>query len=75
MATKKMTLKYWGSLDEGSKRRALTHVFPIKNPIVQILMNEKPDKKKNLWKIVFKEVRIPEDNRHHKTVVHNNYIP
>lgn len=75
MATKKMTLKYWGSLDEGSKRRALTHVFPINNPIVQILMNEKPDKKKNLWQIVFKEVRIPEDNRHYKTVVHNNYIP
>lgn len=75
MAMKKMTLKYWGSLDEGSKRRALTHVFPINNPIVQILMNEKPDKKKNLWQIVFKEVRILEYNSHYKTVVHNNYIP
>ena len=38
-----MTLKYWGSLDEGSKRRALTHVFPLNNPIVQILMSEKPE--------------------------------
>lgn len=75
MATKKMILKYWGSLDEGSKRRALTHVFPINNPIVQILMNEKPDKKKTLWQLVFQEVRIPEDNSHYKTMVHNTYIP
>lgn len=75
MATKKMTLKYWGSLDEGSKRRALTRVFPINNSIVQILMNEKPDKKKTLWQLVFQEVRIPEDSSHYKTVVHNNYIP
>lgn len=75
MATKKMTLKYWGSLDEGSKRRALSYIFPINNPIVQIRMNEKPDKKKTLWQLVFQEVRIPEDNSHYKTVVHNTYIP
>lgn len=70
-----MTLKYWEKLDDGSKRRALAHVFPINNPIVQILMNEKPDKKKTLWKLVFQEVRIPEDNSHYKTVVHSTYIP
>ena len=69
-----MTLKYWATLDEGSKRRALTHVFPINNPIVQILLKEKPDKKKTLWQLVFKEVRIPEDSSHYKTVVHNIYI-
>ncbi len=75
MATKRITLKYWATLDEGSKRRALTHVFPINNPIVQILLQEKPDKKKTLWQLVFKEVRIPEDSSHYKTVVHNAYIP
>ena len=75
MATKKMTLKYWATLDEGSKRRALTHVFPINNPIVQILLQEKPDKKKTLWQLVFKEVRIPEDSSHYKTIVHKTYIP
>ncbi len=75
MATKRMTLKYWATLDEGSKRRALTHVFPINNPIVQILLQEKPDKKKTLWQLVFKEVRIPEDSSHYKTVVHKTYIP
>lgn len=70
-----MTLKYWVTLDEGSKRRALSHVFPLNEPLVQILLNEKPDKKKTLWQIVFQEVRIPEDNSHYKTVVHNTYIP
>ena len=75
MATKKMTLKYWGTLGDGSKRRALTHVFPINNPIVQILMNEKPDKKTTLWQILVQQVRSPEDNSHYKTVVHNTYIP
>lgn len=75
MATKKMTLKYWGELEEGSKRRALTHVFPGNDPLVRILLNEKPDKKKTLWQIVFKEVRIPEDSSHYKTVVHKTYIP
>lgn len=75
MVTKKMTLKYWGTLDEGSKRRALTHVFPINNPIVQIMLDEKPDKRKTLWQIVFQEIRIPEDNSRYKTIVHNTYIP
>ncbi len=75
MATKRITLKYWATLDEGSKRRALTHVFPINNPIVQILLQEKPDKKKTLWQLIFKEVRIPEDSSHYKTVVHKTYIP
>ena len=27
--TKKMTLKYWNSLSEGSKKRALTYCFPL----------------------------------------------
>ena len=75
MTTKKMTLKYWASLDEGSKRHSLTHVFPLNKPIVQILMSEKPDKKNVMWQVVFQEVRIPEDNRRYKTVVHNTYIP
>lgn len=75
MATKKMTLKYWGKLEEGSKRRALTHVFPGNDPLVQILLSEKPNKDNTLWQIVFKEVRIPENGSHYKTVVHKTYIP
>ena len=43
--TKKMTLKYWASLSDGSKKRALTYVFPLHKAIVEMLLNEKPDLK------------------------------
>lgn len=75
MATKKMTMKYWASLEQGSKKRALTHVFPGNAPLVQILLTEKPDKDNTLWQVVFKEVRIPENPSPYKTVVHKTYIP
>ena len=68
--TKKMTLKYWASLSEGSKRRALTYCFPLHKATVDMLMNDKPNPKK---------VRIPEADangyRHYKTVVNKTYIP
>lgn len=75
MATTKMTMKYWASLEEGSRERALTHVFPGNAPLVQTLQSEKPDKDNTLWQIIFKEVRIPEKPSHYKTVVHKTYIP
>lgn len=78
--TSKMTLKYWNSLDEGSKRRALTCVFPLHKPVVDMLMDEKPDPKDNpWWKIVWEKVRIPQADangyRHYKTVVNKTFIP
>lgn len=75
MATTKMTMKYWASLEEGSRIRALTHVFPGRASLVQTLLSEKPDKDNTLWQIIFKEVRIPEKPGHYKTVVHKTYIP
>ena len=78
--TTKMTLKYWNSLDEGSKRRALTYVFPLHKATVDMLLDEKPDPKDNVWwKLVWKKVRILEPDergyRHYKTVVNHTYIP
>ena len=78
--TSKMTLKYWNSLDEGSKRRALTCVFPLHKATVDMLMDEKPDPKSNpWWKIVWTKVRIPQADangyRHYKTVVNKTFIP
>ena len=78
--TSKMTLKYWASLSEGSKRRALTCVFPLHKPVVDMLMDEKPDPKSNpWWKIVWTKVRIPQADangyRHYKTVVNKTFIP
>jgi len=68
-------MKYWDSLEQGSKKRALAHVFSGNAPLVQILLNEKLDRDNTLWQIVFKKVRIPEDNSHYKTIVHKTYIP
>ncbi len=78
--TSKMTLKYWNSLSEGSKRRALTYVFPISKATVDMLLNDKPKPKDNpWWAMVWKKVRVPEADesgyRHYKTVVNHTYIP
>ena len=78
--TKRMTLTYWKSLDDGSKRRALTHVFPTMKPCVDMLMNDTPDPKNDpWWKLVWKKVRIPEPDskgyRYYKTCVNHTYIP
>ena len=72
--TKKMTLKYWASLSDGSKKRALQSVFCIHPAIVEMLMNEKPDLKSEWWKMVFKKVRIPSPGSYYKTVVNNTYL-
>ena len=78
--TSKMTLKYWDSLSEGSKRRALTCVFPLHKATVDMLMNDKPNPKEDVWwGLVWKKVRIPEADvtgyRHYKTVVNHTYLP
>ena len=78
--TKKMTLKYWDSLSEGSKRRALTYVFPLHKATVDMLMNDEPNPKDDpWWGLVWRKVRIPEADsngyRHYKTVVNDTYIP
>lgn len=76
MKTKKMTVKYWNSLERGSKQRALKSVFPLLPYMVDSLLNEKPDPKNNPhWKLVFKLVRIPEDDSHYKTFVNPFFIP
>ena len=78
--TKKMTLKYWASLSEGSKRRAFTYCFPLHTATVDTLMNDEPNPKDDAWwGLVWRKVRIPEADsngyRHYKTVVNNTYIP
>ena len=78
--TKRMTLKYWASLSEGSKRRALTYVFPLHKSTVDMLMNDEPNPKDDpWWGLVWRKVRIPEADsngyRHYKTVVNHTYIP
>lgn len=75
--TRKMTIGYWNSLSEGSRKRALTYCFPIHKSIVDMLLQEKPSKvndRRSFWYDVFKKVRIPSDTSFYKTVVNNAYL-
>ena len=74
MATRKMTLKYWNSLSKGSKERALHYVFPTMKCTVEMLLDEQPNLKNDLWKFVWRKVRIPNDS-YYKTVVNGAYLP
>ena len=77
--TKKMTIKYWNSLEVGSKRRALQFCYPTLPATVEMLLNDKPRKDDPWWKRVFDKVRIPEPDsnghQYYKTVVDHTYIP
>lgn len=77
--TKKMTIKYWNSLEKGSKYRALCFVFGPHKFSAEMYADEKPDLKDGMWKLIFRKVRIPEPDergyRFYKTVVNQTYIP
>ncbi len=74
MATRKMTLKYWNSLSNSSRERALYHVFPTWKCTVEMLLDEQPNLKSDLWKLVWRKVRIPVES-YYKTVVNGTYLP
>jgi hypothetical protein len=79
MRTRKLTIKYWNSLSEGSRKRALQFCYPTLPATVDMLLNEKPKKDNPWWKRVFDKVRIPEADangrQYYKTVVDHTYIP
>ena len=77
--TKKMTIKYWNSMEEGSRKRALQFCYPTLPATVEMLLNDKPRNHDPWWKRVFDKVRIPEADangrQYYKTVVDHTYIP
>ena len=73
--TKRMTIKYWNTLSEGSRKRALQFCYPTLPTTVDMLLNEKPKKDNPWWKRVFDKVRIPNGDSYYKTVVDHTYIP
>jgi hypothetical protein len=75
MKTKKMTLRYWNALSEGSQRRALMHVFPLQKVLIDMLVSEKLTAKDIHWKAIQRIVRIPEDTSVYKTSVSKTFIP
>ncbi len=74
MATKKLTVKSWNSLSEGSKKRAITCVFPLMRGSLDYLAYEKVDLTDTWWKLIFRKVRVPEDCSCYKTVINHTYI-
>ena len=70
---KKLTIKYWNTLERSSKERALSMVYGNQYGIINMLLNEKPNKKNPFWKIVFSKVKIAEDE-HYKTIVSGTYL-
>lgn len=72
---RKITKKYWNTLSEGSKKRALTACFPNNPVTVQMMAEEEPDTKSGLWKIAFSMIRVPDADSHYKTVVNRTYYP
>ena len=75
MRTRKLTIKYWNSLSEDSRKRALMYCFPINSEIADMLLGDKPQKDNPWWKRVFDMVRVPEANSSYKTIVNHTYIP
>ena len=77
--TRKLTIKYWNSLEKGSRKRALQFCYPTLPATVDMLLNDKPRKDDPWWKRVFDKVRIPEADangrQYYKTVVAHTYIP
>ena len=77
--TRKLTIKYWNSLEKGSRKRALQFCYPTLPATVEMLLNDKPRKDDPSWKRVFDKVRIPEADangrQYYKTVVDHTYIP
>ena len=77
--TRKLTIKYWNSLEKGSRKRALQFCYPTLPATVEMLLNDKPRKDDPWWKRVFDKVRTPEADangrQYYKTVVDHTYIP
>ena len=44
---KKLTIKYWNTVERSSKERALSMVYGNQHGIINMLLNEKPNKHLN----------------------------
>lgn len=69
---KKMTIKYWNSLSEGSRERALRAVYPNNPSVVKMMASEKPDLKHAKWKLAFSMIGVS-DSKGYKTCVNRTY--
>lgn len=76
-ATKKLTMRYWDSLSDDSRFRALRKVFS--NFPDNVNRDYAQDKAKELddwiWKILVRHVKQPLGNTFYKTYIDRTFIP
>ena len=76
-ATKKLTMRYWDSLSDDSRFRALRKVFS--NFPDNVNRDYAQDKAKDLddwiWKILVRHVKQPLGNTFYKTYIDRTFIP
>lgn len=78
MATnkKKITKKYWDSLEEGSRYRALRKVFSnFSDETNKVNVKEKAKDLSFIWDIIVRHVKQPVGESHYKTIIDNTWIP
>ncbi|MBQ0142820.1 MAG: hypothetical protein KBT06_08500 [Prevotellaceae bacterium] len=73
---KKITMKYWDSLEEGSRFRALRKVFSnFPDSINRDYAKEKANKLDDwIWKIIQHHVKQPIGEKHYKTCIDNAWL-
>lgn len=75
-STKRLTMKYWDSISEDSRYRALRKVFS--NFPDSLNRDYAQEKAKNLdwiWDILVRHVKQPIGDSHYKTVIDRTWIP
>lgn len=75
MAKKKITQRYWKTLERGSRERALKHVYPTNPTLVDMMLAEKPDMKSPYWRLAFETIKMDPEMSHYKTIVNGVCLP
>lgn len=74
--TKRITKKYWDSLTEGSRYRALRKVFSnFPNTTNEDYSKKKASELDWMWDIIQRHVKQPVNETHYKTVIDRTWIP
>ena len=74
--TKRITQKYWDSLSEGSRFRALRKVFSnFPDTLNKEYAKVKAKELDWMWEVVQRHVKQPVNEDHYKTVIDKTWIP
>ena len=69
---RKMTKKYWKSLERRTRNKAILMIFGSQ-AMADMLCDTEPDKK-GVWKVIFDKAQISEDGCHYKCCINGAYF-